>query len=105
MCSPLVSIIIPVYNVSDYIERCLKSVITQTYRHIECVIVDDGSPDDSMDKCYSLLNQYDGPIIFSVVTHESNLGLSAARNSGIDKAITTDVYLFASYQLYEDRKT
>lgn len=86
LSSPQVSIIIPVYNVSDNIERCILSVINQTYHHIECIVVDDGSPDDSMEKCYSLINHYVGPILFSVVAHERNLGLSAARNTGIDKS-------------------
>lgn len=42
-----ISLIIPVYNVSKYVERCLKSIIKQTYNHFECILVDDASPDDS----------------------------------------------------------
>ena len=47
---PKVSIIIPVYNVSEYIERCIRSVMAQTYTDIECIIVDDCGTDDSMAK-------------------------------------------------------
>lgn len=90
--SPLVSIIVPVYNVSNYIERCIQSVINQTYSQIECIVVDDCSPDDSMDKCCRLIERYNGPIRFIILHHESNCGLSAARNSGIEKA--TGDYLF-----------
>ena len=46
-----VSIVIPVYNVSNYIERCILSVMNQTYQDIECLIVNDCTPDDSMIKC------------------------------------------------------
>lgn len=80
--NPLVSIIVPVYNVSDYIERCLESIISQTYKQIECIIVDDASPDDSIAKCERFISKYDGPIKFRIVHHEVNRGLSAARNTG-----------------------
>ncbi len=84
-----VSVIIPVYNVSAYIERCVRSVMDQTYRDVECVIVDDCSPDDSITKCERLIKAYDGPISFSIVRHEKNKGVSAARNTGL-KAATGD---------------
>lgn len=88
-----ISIIIPVYNVSAYIERCLKSVIKQTYNHFECILVDDASPDDSIAKCEQMIADYDGPIQFRILHHELNRGLSAARNTGIDVA-TGDYILF-----------
>jgi len=84
-----VAIIIPVYNVSDYVEQCIKSVIDQTYSNIECIIVDDCTPDDSIVKCQKLINAYSGPIEFSIIKHERNRGLSAARNTGT-KASTGD---------------
>lgn len=87
-----VSIIIPVYAVSDYIERCITSVMNQTYGSIECIIVDDVSPDDSMVKCERLINNYQGPIRFVILHHEKNRGLSAARNTGTDAA--TSDYIF-----------
>ena len=54
----LVSVIIPVYQVSDYVERCLKSVMSQTYTDIECIIVDDATRDDSIVKCERLIREY-----------------------------------------------
>ena len=81
-----VSIIIPVYNVSAYIERCIKSVINQTYYDIECIIVDDATPDDSITKCEQMIAAYDVPIRFSILHHQQNRGLSAARNTGTEVA-------------------
>ena len=81
-----VSIIIPVYQVSAYIERCIQSVMNQTYRDIECIIVDDCGTDDSMSKCNRLIQTYIGPIDFIILHHEHNRGQSAARNTGIRQA-------------------
>lgn len=78
----LVSVIIPVYQVSAYVERCLLSVMNQTYQNIECVIVDDCSTDDSIARCERLIETYEGPIKFRILHHERNRGLSAARNTG-----------------------
>lgn len=88
-----ISLIIPVYNVSAYIERCLKSVIKQTYSHFECIIVDDASPDDSIAKSERMIAAYNGPIQFRILHHERNRGLSAARNTGTDAA-TGDYILY-----------
>lgn len=88
----MVTIVIPVYNVSDYIERCIKSVMNQTYSDIECILVDDATPDDSIEKCESLIAEYNGPIKFSIIHHQKNRGLSAARNTGTDAA--TGEYLY-----------
>ena len=90
--SLLVSVIIPVYQVSAYVERCLLSVMNQTYQSIECIIVDDCSIDDSIAKCERLIESYQGPIKFKILHHERNRGLSAARNTGT-KAATGD-YLY-----------
>ena len=81
-----ISLIIPVYNVSPYIERCLKSVMEQTYDRFECIFVDDASPDDSIAKCERMIAGYQGPIQFHVLHHQQNRGLSAARNTGTDAA-------------------
>lgn len=81
-----ISVIIPVFKVSRYIERCLKSVINQTCNQFECILVDDASPDDSIDKCERIIKDYDGPICFRIIHHEKNRGLSAARNTGTDAA-------------------
>lgn len=87
------SLIIPVYNVSKYIERCLKSVLNQTYDHFECILVDDASPDDSIAKSERMIKDYVGSIQFRILHHAQNRGLSAARNTGIDAA-TGDYILF-----------
>lgn len=88
----LVSVIIPVYQVSAYVERCLLSVMNQTYQNIECIIVDDCSTDDSIDKCKRLIEGYQGSITFQILHHERNRGLSAARNTGTDAG--TGEYVF-----------
>ena len=85
----MVSVIIPVYQVSDYVERCLQSVLKQTYTALECIIVDDATKDDSIEKCERLIREYDGPIQFRMLHHDENRGLSAARNTGT-KAATGD---------------
>ena len=78
----LVTVIIPVYNVEKYINRCLDSVIRQTYKNLEIIIVNDGSTDNSGKMCdeYAKL---DNRII---VIHKDNGGLSQARNIGIEKS-------------------
>lgn len=98
-----VSIIIPVYNVSNYIEDCMRSVISQTYNDIECILVDDASPDDSIAKCERMIAAYQGPIRFIVLHNETNLGMSAARNLGTDHATSEYVfYLDSDDELTED---
>lgn len=87
------SVIIPVYKVSPYVERCLKSVIRQTYDQFECILVDDASPDDSIAKCQQLIADYKGDIRFRILRHEQNRGLSAARNTGTEAA-TGDYILY-----------
>ena len=77
------SIIIPVYHVAPYIEDCLRSVMRQTYLGaMECLIVDDCGTDDSMAIAERTIATYEGPIVFQVLHHERNRGLSAARNTG-----------------------
>lgn len=87
-----VSIIMPVYQVSNYIERCLLSVMKQDYSDIECIIVNDATKDDSMLKCEKLINDYQGPIEFKIIHHPVNQGLSIARNTGTEAA--TGDYLY-----------
>ena len=77
------SIIIPVYNVAPYIEACLRSVMRQTYTgSMECLIVDDFGTDDSIAIAERTIASYEGPIVFQILHHERNRGLSAARNTG-----------------------
>lgn len=88
-----VSIIIPTYNVAPYIRKCLESVAAQTYTgSIECLIVDDCGPDNSIQIAEEFVQTYQGPIDFRVIHREKNGGLSAARNSGIIEA--TGEYLY-----------
>jgi len=74
---PKFSIIVPVYNVEEYIDKCLKSIFNQTYKDFEVIVVDDGTEDNSMD----IVNKYD-----VIVVKEKNSGLSTARNNGVKKA-------------------
>ena len=91
-----VSIIVPIYNVSEYIERCIKSVIAQSYNDIECILVDDCTPDDSIEKCQKMIDSYCGAIDFKIIHHKRNRGLSAARNTGTDAAQGKYIYYLDS---------
>lgn len=79
MENELISIIVPVYNVSKYLERCISSIINQSYQNIEIILINDGSTDNSGEICnkYSLLDNR------IKVIHKTNGGLSDARNCGI----------------------
>ena len=74
----LISIIIPVYNVEQYLDDCISSVQTQTYQNIEIILVDDGSTDHSGSMCDTYAKQDDR----IRVIHQPNQGLSAAINTG-----------------------
>lgn len=76
----LISVIVPVYNVEKYLKRCVDSVVNQTYRNLEIILVDDGSPDSSGAMCDDFAKS-DSRI---KVIHKANGGLSSARNIGID---------------------
>lgn len=91
-----ISIIIPVYNVSDYIIRCIDSVINQTYQEIECLIIDDCSPDNSIELAENKLQSYKGSIDFRIIRHEQNKGVSEARNTGIRNATGNYLYFLDS---------
>lgn len=97
MKQPKISIVIPVYNVEEYISECLKSVMRQTYAGpMECVLVDDCGTDNSVALAKQIISQYDGTIDFRIVHHEHNRGLSAARNTGTDKATGEYIYYLDS---------
>jgi glycosyltransferase involved in cell wall biosynthesis len=87
-----ISIIIPVYKVSQFIERCLLSALNQTYPAIEYILVDDASPDNSMEIAEDLLKNHVRKEAVKIVRHSENRGLPATRNSGIQHA--TGDYLF-----------
>ena len=78
-----VSVIIPVYNGNEYIERALDSVYKQTYKDIEIIIVDDGSSDNSFKKALEYLEKADKKINYIITRYSRNKGVSRARNTGI----------------------
>lgn len=96
--NPLISIVIPIYNVENYLKRCIDSVINQTYQNIEIILVDDGSTDHSLLICNSYMDKR------IKIIHKENGGLSSARNAGIDIAtghyitfIDSDDYVELNY--------
>lgn len=78
----MVSIIVPVYNVESYLDECIQSIITQTYKDWECILINDGSIDKSGDIC----DQWTKKDYRIKVIHQSNQGVSAARNRGLKHA-------------------
>ena len=80
--NPLISIIIPVYNVEDYIRPCLDSILAQTYTNFEAILVDDGSKDGSGRIC----DEYAEKDSRFIVVHKENGGVSSARNKGLEIA-------------------
>lgn len=98
----LVSVIVPVYKVEPYLVRCIESIIKQSYKNIEVILVDDGSPDN----CGKICDKYASSDSRIRVIHRANGGLSAARNSGIDNAkgkyiLFVDSDDFIDYDLIE----
>ena len=87
--SPKISVIVPVYNVEDYLDRCVQSIINQTYKNLEIILVDDGSPDN----CGRICDEYAIKDNRIKVIHKENGGLSDARNTGINVA-TGDFFGF-----------
>ena len=77
-----ISVIIPVYNVEQYLEKCLDSILNQTYKNIEIILVNDGSIDKSGLICDEYSRKYNNIKVF----HKENGGVSSARNLGIDNA-------------------
>ena len=86
-----ISIIIPVYNVEKYIERCVRSLFEQTFENIEFIFVDDCSPDQSVEILRRLVNEYKG-LSVKIISHEQNRGLPSARNTGL--AAASGEYVF-----------
>ena len=79
---PLISVIVPVYNVERYLPRCIESILKQTYTNFELILVDDGTPDRSGIIC----DRYAEKDSRIRVIHKENGGVSTARNAGIDAA-------------------
>lgn len=95
---PLISVIVPVYNVEQYLEVCIKSIVTQTYKRIEILIIDDGSTDSSGVMCDEWSKKDDR----IKVIHTENKGLSAARNYGLNIA-NGDYIIFVDSDDYVEK--
>lgn len=80
--TPLLSVIVPVYNVEKYLSRCIDSILSQTFTDFELILVDDGSPDN----CGSICDEYAKKDKRIIVIHQQNRGVSSARNKGLDIA-------------------
>ena len=97
---PLVSVVVPVYNVEKYLDRCVQSLLTQTYPNYEIVLVDDGSPDNCPAMCDAYAKKYENV----AVLHKKNGGISDARNYGVQRAkgdwivfVDSDDYVAENY--------
>lgn len=77
------SVIVPIYNVEKYLRKCIDSILKQTYRNFELILVDDGSPDE----CPNICDEYAKNDKRIKVIHKENEGLVAARNTGIKEAV------------------
>ncbi|MGG7201271.1 glycosyltransferase family 2 protein [Clostridium butyricum] len=77
---PLISVIVPIYNVENYLRTCIDSIISQSYENLEIILVDDGSKDN----CGKICDEYAVKDSRIIVIHKDNGGLSSARNAGID---------------------
>ena len=103
MITPLVSVILPIYNIQSYLPKCMESLYNQTYDNLEIMMIDDGSTDESGKLCDEYAKNDDR----IVVIHKENGGLSDARNVGIEKArgeyitcIDPDDYVDSDYIFY-----
>lgn len=97
---PLISVVVPVYKVEKYIHQCINSILNQTYKNLELILIDDGSPDT----CGEICDDYSRKDTRVRVIHKKNGGLSDARNAGIDIAkgeyitfIDSDDYVHQDY--------
>ena len=84
-----VSVIVPIYKVENYLDRCVNSILNQTYQNLEIILVDDGSPDN----CPQMCDEYAKKDSRIKVVHKENGGLSSARNAGLD-VMTGDYVTF-----------
>ena len=100
MHNPLISVVVPVYNVEQYIRECVDSIVSQTYCHLEIVLIDDGS----LDNCPVICDEYAKKDSRIKVVHQKNGGLAKARNVGIENSsgeyitfIDSDDYIASNY--------
>ncbi|MBQ8001189.1 MAG: glycosyltransferase family 2 protein [Ruminococcus sp.] len=92
MLNPLVSVVIPIYNVEDYLDKCIESVVCQTYSNLEIILVDDGATDS----CPQICDKWSIKDSRIKVVHKKNAGLGMARNTGIDNANGDYILFFDS---------
>lgn len=97
----LVSIITPMYNSEKYIQQCIESVINQTYKNIEMIIIDDGSTDKSRKIVLEYANKYDS---IKYIKQERNMGIAEARNKGIRNSKGRFIAFLDSDDLYKKDK-
>ena len=95
---PLISVIVPVYNVEKYLKKCVDSITSQTYKNLEIFLVDDGSTDSSGQIC----NEFEKNDARIKVIHKKNGGLSDARNAGLDRAKGRDYAFIDSDDYIQD---
>ena len=88
----LISVIVPVYKVEKYLDQCINSIVNQTYRNLEVILVDDGSPDGCPQLCDAWAKK-DSRIS---VIHKENQGIGMARNTGMDHASGAYICFFDS---------
>lgn len=100
MMSPLVSVVLPIYNVEAFLDRCISSVVQQTYLNLEIILVDDGSPD----RCPQICDDWAQKDSRIKVVHKENAGLGMARNTGIEHA-TGQYISFVDSDDYLDPET
>lgn len=79
----LISVIVPIYKVEKYLDQCIRSILAQTYKELQIILVDDGSPD----RCGEICEDFAGKDNRIIVIHKENGGLSDARNAGMEKAL------------------
>ena len=91
-----VSVIIPVYNVAPYVERCLLSVLNQTWQELEVIVVNDCTPDNSMEIVRKVMAEHPKGELMRILAHEMNRGLSVARNTGIHASTGDYLYFLDS---------
>lgn len=92
MHNELVSVVLPIYKVEKYLDRCIESVVNQTYPHLEIILVDDGSPD----RCPQICEDWAAKDSRIRVIHKENAGIGMARNTGIEHARGTYIFFFDS---------
>ena len=97
-----VSILVPFYNVEEFVGRCVESLFTQSYSNIEYVFVNDCTPDKSMDVINGCIKKYDIAERCKMIIHEQNLGISASRNDCLNN-MTGDYFLFVDADDYIDK--